>query len=163
MLDIFVNFWSDVRLEIREQHASNEGLNFLELRGKVSERCDALQVNSQDVTWRRYQVKRTCVKKKLVIENLRQQNEDSIERYLWKQGLVTLQKWQGSIGTSSKPGISNTRTGLLWHARCDYVVGFTGLLGNKAPSMLFCDSQRHFSPLQPANSFFCLNVARVQI
>ena len=58
-----MNFRSDVRLEIREQHASDEGLNFMELWRKVSEGCDALQINSHDVTWRRYQVKRTCVTK----------------------------------------------------------------------------------------------------
>jgi hypothetical protein len=50
MFDIFVNLGFDVRLEICKKHASDEGLDFLELRRKVSEGCDALQINSQDVT-----------------------------------------------------------------------------------------------------------------
>jgi len=67
MFDIFVNLGFDVRLEICKKHASDEGLDFLELRRKVSEGCDALQINSQDVTWRRYQVKRTCLTKKKIM------------------------------------------------------------------------------------------------
>ena len=59
MLDITMNLWRNVRLKVSKKHLSYDGLDLLELRRKVSEGRDTLQVSSKDITWRGYEVERT--------------------------------------------------------------------------------------------------------